>query len=83
MIGRPTSYYYGKLGHFQKNFDTIGSTNGERKVLNQKKEINKATSAIATSEEELLFITVHNDVNLGGEGERERERGKGKRNSIK
>ena len=66
--GRPTCFYCGKLRHFQKNCQHFrkekGGANGiELKKISDKKN----TSAIAMSEEQLLFISKQNEVNLACE----------------
>ena len=62
-------FYCGKLGHFQKNSRHFQKDKGGGNGVQLKKILdNKNTSAIATSEEELLLISEQNEVNLvGGE----------------
>ena len=58
-------FYCWKPGHFQKNFrKEKGGVDGveSKKILNKRN-----TSAIAVSEEQLLFISEKNEVNLLGE----------------
>ena len=63
--GRPTCFYYDKPGHFQKNCrhfrrDKGGANAGEPKKISEK----RGTSAIATSEEELMLITEERELHL-------------------
>ena len=66
--GRPTCFYYGKLGHFQKNCRQLrkdkGGADGTELKRNPER---KGTSAIATSEEELLLISKQSELNLVGD----------------
>ena len=63
--GRPTCFYYGKLGHFQKscrNFqkDKGGVDGAEPKKISER----RGTSAITKSEEELLLIIEESELHL-------------------
>ena len=61
-------YYCGKPGHFQKICRHLQKDKGGADGVQQKKILdNKNTSAIATSEEELLLISEQNEVNLVGD----------------
>ena len=58
-------FYCGKPGHFQKNYrhfrrDKGGADGAEPKKISEK----RGTSAIATSEEELMLIIEESDLNL-------------------
>ena len=62
--GRRTCFYYGKLGHFQKNFrhfrkDKGGADRAEPKKISE----SRGTSTIMTSDEHLL-ITEESDLHL-------------------
>ena len=65
MRGRPTCFYCGKSGHFQKNCRHFGKEKGgddgakPRKIPDR-----KGTSSIMTSEEEILLISKQNEVNF-------------------
>ena len=62
--GRPTCFYCGNLGHFQKNSRHFRKDKGGTDGVQPKKiPNNKNTSAITTSEE-LLLISEQNEVNL-------------------
>ena len=68
MRGRTTYFYCGKPGHFQKNrrhfLKDKGVSNGaELKKISER----RGTSAITTSEEELLLITEESEVHLVSE----------------
>ena len=63
--GRPTCFYCGKPGHFQKNYrhfgrDRGGADDAEPKKISEK----RGTTTIATSEEELLLITEGSELHL-------------------
>ena len=65
MRGRPTYFYCGKLGHFQKNCqhfrrDKRGVDNDEPKKFSEK----RGTLTITTSKEELLLITEESELHL-------------------
>ena len=63
--GRPTCFYCGKPGHFQKNCRHFRKDKGGIDGVQPKRiQDNKNTSAIATSEEESLLISEQNEVNL-------------------
>ena len=66
--GRPTCFYCGKSGHFQKNCRHFRKDKGGADGVQPKKiPDNKNTSGIATSEEELLLINEQNELNLVGD----------------
>ena len=66
--GRPTCFYCGKPGHFQKNCRHFRKDKGRADGVQLKKtQDSKNTSTIATSEEELLLISEQNEVNLVGD----------------
>ena len=59
--GRPTCFYCGKLGHFQKNCwhfrkDKGADTTNPKKSSDRRAPDQKRTSVITTSEEELMLI---------------------------
>ena len=63
--GRPTYFYCGKQGHFQKNCrhfrrDKRGADYAELKKISKK----RGTTAIGTSKEELLLITEESKLHL-------------------
>ena len=63
--GRPTCFYCGKPGHFQKNYrhfqrDKGGADGAKPKKISEK----RGTTTIATSEEELLLITEESELHL-------------------
>ena len=63
--GRPTCFYCGKPGHFQKNCRHFrrnkgGTGSAEPKKISKK----RGTTAIATMEEELLLITEEIEMHL-------------------
>ena len=63
--GRLTCFYCGKPGHFQKNCRHLRKDKGMAdEVESGKISDDKNTSAIATSEEEMLFICEQASVNL-------------------
>ena len=57
-------FYCGKLGHFQRNCQHLNHDKGTVDDEPSKIYDDKNTSAIATSEEELLFICEQANVNL-------------------
>ena len=65
--GRPTCFYCGKPGHFQKNYRHYrkekGGANGAKPKKNPER---KGTLAIAISEEEELLISEKNQLNIVG-----------------
>ena len=66
--GRPTCFFYGKLGHFHKNCRHCQKEKGGVDGLEPKKIPDRNhTSVIDTSEEELLLICEQNEVNLVSE----------------
>ena len=72
--GRPTCFYCGKPGHFQKNCrhfrrdketdDTDSKRTVDRNGKGQRGPHRKGTTTIVASEEELLFITEESELNL-------------------
>ena len=63
--GRPTCFYCGKPGHFQKSYRHFRRDKGGADGAQPKKILEKrGTSAIATSEEELLLITDESEMHL-------------------
>ena len=66
--GRPTCFYCGKSGHFLKNCHHFrkdkGGLDGSEPKNNPER---RGTSTIATSEEELLFISEQSELNLVGD----------------
>ena len=70
--GRPTCFYYGQQGHFQKNCrhfrkDKETDDTDSKRSLDRRGPDRKGTTAIATSEEELLLITEESELNLAGD----------------
>ena len=66
--GRLTCFHCGNPGHFQKNYRHYRKDKGGVDGVEPKKiPDNKNTLAIVVIEEELLFISEQNEVNLAGE----------------
>ena len=72
--GRPTCFYGGKPGHFQKNCwhfrkdketsDTDSKRSLDQNGKDRRGPDHKGTTAIAASEEELMLITEESELNL-------------------
>ena len=76
-MGRPTCFYCGKPGHFQKNCrhfrkdketdDTDSKRTLDRNGKDRRGPDRKGTTTIVASEEELLLITEESELKLTGD----------------